>query len=330
MFIKRIIIVCAGLLSAQAGAPLLKAGPPPLGAEQVKDLSLAELARIIAATELRSRPLRLVMEERPVALTGGGAPAVSSVHHVLILEPGSKRERYDVIDYQSSNHEPYLISSFTDGIHSGRWERALKAEEVAPWLSGRAPLALRSSGMCYLGPDVRRSPELLLRLLGMSMCGRPLAEHLQGLREDTTNLTPDAAGDGVVVQNKFRKLTFDAQGLLKQALMFQPERGVPAVAGADGGEAPLTLVESIAVLETGRLGDITVPTRISRHMHARGVVIESIFVVSLADSSILTAEDITAATNPILAQGTIIANSPSGLGIEKARPAFEAGEAPGK
>lgn len=322
MFIKRSIIVCVGLLFVEAGVPWLKADLPPLGVEQANDLNLAELAKILAATELRSRSLRLVMEERPVALASAGGPDAFPVHHVLILEPGSKRERYDVVDYQSFDHAPYLTSSFKDGVHSGRWERALKADDVPLFLRGDAAAIQPSHGMCYLGPDVRRSPDLLLRLLGMTMGGKPLAEHVQGLREDGTTLTPDAGGDGVVLQNKFKKLTFDAHGTLKQALMFQPERRAPVVAGADGNEAPFALVESIAVLETGRLGDIVVPTKISRHMHARGVVAESTFTVSLADSRLLTTEDVTAATNPILAQGTIIANSPSGLGIEKARPAF--------
>lgn len=322
MFIKRSIIVCVGLLFVEVGAPFLKAGPPPLGVEQAKDLNLAEVAKILAVTGLRSRPLRLVVEERPVDLSRTGDAAVWPVHHMLTLEPGSKRERYDVVDYQSSDHTPYLTSSFTDGVHSGRWERSLKADEVPFFLHGDAAAAQRSHGMCYLGPDVRRSPDPVLRVLGMSMVGRPMAEYVQGLREDGTTLTLDTGGDGVVLQNKFKKLTFDAQGLLKQALMFQEERGVPAAAAGGGDKVPLTLVESIAVLETGRLGDIVVPTKISRHVHVRGAVVESVFVVSLKDSRILTAEDVTAATNPILVPGTIIVDSPSGLGIEKARPAF--------
>lgn len=326
MFIKQSFIVCVGLFSAVVAPPFLKAESPPLGAEKVKDMNLAQLAKTLAASGLRSRPLRLVMEEQPVDLSQAGNAAGWPVHHVITLEPGSKRERYDVVDYQSSDRAPYLTSSFTDGVHSGRWERALKADEVPLFLHGDAGAAQRSHGMCYLGPDVRRSSDPLLRLLGITMVGRPLAEYVQGLRDDVTTLTPDAGGDGVVLQNKFKKLTFDAQGLLKQALMYQQDSGVPAAAAGGGDEVPLTLVESIAVLESGKLGDIVVPTKISRHVHVRGAVVESVFVVSLKDSRILTVEDITAATNPMLAPGTIIANSPSGLGIEKARPAFEAGE----
>lgn len=312
----------AVLLAAGPSLPCLAENAVPLGVEQVQGLTLPGLAKILAETGLRSRSLRLVIEERPVALSGAGGAVAPPVHHVLFLEPGSKRERYDVVDYQSSNHVPYLTSSFTDGVHSGRWERALKADDVPSFLRGDAATAQRSHGMCYLGPDVRRSPDVLLRLLGLTMVGRPLAEYVQGLRDDATTLTPDAAGDGVVLQNKFKKLTFDADGLLKQALMFQQERGVPPAAAGGGDEVPLTLVESIAVLESGNLGDMVVPTKISRHVHARGDVVESVFVVSLKDSRILTAEDVTTATNPILVPGTIIANSPSGLGIEKARPAF--------
>lgn len=133
-----------------------------------------------------------------------GGPAASPFHHVLFLEPGSKRERYDVVDYQFSDHRPSLTSSFSEGVHSGRWERSLKADDLALFIRGAAT-AQRSHSMCYLGPEVRRSPDVLLRVLGIATAGRPLAEHVQGLREDVTTLTPDAGGDGVVLQSKLKK-----------------------------------------------------------------------------------------------------------------------------
>ncbi len=289
------------------------ADPGPLEMEFVKGITLAELSKILAATDLRRLPLRLVLDEKitPISPEDKAVPQIR--HHVLMVEPGSKRLRYDRVDYGRSGNAPYVCSSFTDGVQAGRWESGLRSEDIPLLLKGDAGVIQRR-GMCYIGPNVCYSPDIVLRVMGLTMGGKPMADKVRELGDDAV-ITPDNAGDGLVVVTKLNKLMFDAHGVLRQYFMFRsgPE-------GGDGGDP--TIVESIMVTKTGHLGAIPLPTQMHRYLNVREFSEDSVFELRVADCRALTPQEMIEATNPRISEGTVLIDGKNGLTLEKEMRAF--------
>jgi len=310
MSFNRYAIVCVGLLFGGLVQTFPAADPGPLNADAVGGLSLEALSKILASTKLRRLPLRLVLDERISTLSPENKKAVRLIHHVLMIDPGSERLRYDKLDYGPAGNVPYVCSSFTDGVHSGRWESGLKPEDVPLLLKGDSE-SVERRGMLYAGPGVCYSPDLVLRVMGLTMSGRPLAASVGKLGDDAV-LTPDAAGDGVLVETKFRKLIFDAQGGLRQCLMFE----------SDPEGRNLTIKESILVTETGKIGAIPVPTKMHRRFSSEGEMLESAFELRVADCRIITSQELVEATNPWISPGTAWTGGQNGQALDKRRRAF--------
>jgi len=252
MTFNRKAIVCAGLLFWSLLQTSSATDPAPLNSDAVSGLTLAGLSKILESTDLRRLPLRLVLDERitSLALKDKSAPEIR--HHVVMVEPGSKRLRYDRVDYNTSDHTPYVCRSFTDGVHFGRWESVLRPEDVPRLLKGD-PGFVQRGGMFYVGPNGCYSADLVLRVMGMTMGGKPMANKVRELGDDAV-ITPDNAGNGLVVATKLKKLTLDAHGVLRQYFMFRSDPEGDAVGDP-------TILESILVTEAGHVGTIPVPTK---------------------------------------------------------------------
>jgi hypothetical protein len=313
MSFNRKAIVCAGLLFGGLLQTSPAADPAPLNSDAVNGLTLAGLSKILESTDLRRLPLRLVLDERIASLSPEDKTVPQIMHHVIMVEPGSKRLRYDRVDYGRSGNDPYVCSSFTDGVHSGRWESALRPADVPRLLKGDAGFVQRG-GMLYVGPDVCYSADIVFRVMGLTMGGKPFADAIRELG-DSAVLTPDAAGDGLLVVTKFKKLMLNAHGVLSQYFMFGH--------GFEGaGNDDLTIIESILVTETGHVGTIPVPIKMHRRFNSEGRTKESTFELRVADCRTVSTQEMIEATNPLLSKDTVLTSGKNGLGREKEMRAF--------
>ncbi|WP_395751108.1 hypothetical protein [Prosthecobacter sp.] len=309
------VIVCAGLVFG-GHAPWSLAGDlVPFSGDVVQGMSVEQISKALASTALRRQPLRLVLSEKATSQAAEGKPASQILYHVIWVEPGSRRMRYDRVDYATSDKSPYVVSSFTDGVHSGRWESGVKEEDVPRLLSGDDSIA--RGGMCYLGPAVCYSPQIVLRVLGLTMLDKPMAEVVERWGNGAT-IIPDAAGDGLTLETQTKKLMFDGHGLLKQYLMFDAARE------ADAGGDP-TIVESILVTATGQVGTFAVPTQICRRINIEGRTHESVFELRVKDCRLFNTQEMDQAVNPLLPQGTPLVGGKPGDRIETARRVFGEG-----
>jgi|GEM_PF-1572410 len=308
---RNILALAVFLLGGVQNSPATD--PGPLKLEFVKGTTLVELSKILAGTDLRRLPLRLVLDEKTTPISAEDKTVPQIRHHVLMVEPGSKRLRYDRVDYGSSGNAPYVCSSFTDGVQAGRWESGLRPDDIPRLLKGDA-LVIQRRGMCYIGPNVCYSPDIVLRVMGLTMGGKPMADKVRELGDDAV-ITPDNAGDGLVFSTKFKKLTLDAHGVLRQYLMFRsdPEGGV-------GGD--LTMEESILVTKSGHVGSIPLPTQMHRYLNIREFSEDSVFELRVADCRVLTSQEMIEATNPWISEGTVLLDGKNGLTLEKDRRAF--------
>ncbi|WP_395747525.1 hypothetical protein [Prosthecobacter sp.] len=299
-------IVFAGLLFGGLVQTSPAADAAPLNQEVVQGLSLEALSKILASTDLRRLPLRLVLDEK---VSSGDQEAPEIRHHVLMFDPGSKRLRYDRLDYGPSGSAPFVCSSFTDGVHSGRWESGLKPEDVPRILKGDSALVERR-GMFYTGPNVCYSADILFRVMGLTMLGKPLAAWVGDLG-DTTAITPDGAGDGLVLETSSKKIILDAHGVLRQFLFYSQPK-----------EDKVTILESILVTETGLVGAIPVPTKMHRRVSFKGMAEESDFELRVADCRVITTQELAEATNPWISTGSVVIGGKNGLTLGKPMRAF--------
>jgi hypothetical protein len=281
-----------GILSLQTHAQDLRITPAAA--------ALRELISAISSQPLSTSRIRVVFEEK-----NGRAPLATvespmTRHHVLWLDSSLKSYRYDFIDYTTSKKQPYVMASFSDGRHEARCDRALPPALLERILNGQED-SIREGSFCYRGPSPCRTPDIILRVLGLTTVGMPMGEYLQKVQESKDfEASQDQKGEWLI-KGKSWQMTFDASGILRHYLR---ESAAPMNPGTAG---PGHLVEEITVENSTRIGLLLVPSSITRvfALPKEGIW-EEHYVLREEGTKVVEREGFEGATNPVLPPGVIL------------------------
>jgi hypothetical protein len=288
----KILVLWLGMLSFQAHSQNSVTTP--------ETAALRELVSVISAQPLATSRLRLVFEEKngPAPLATVKTPTTR--HHVLWIDPSLTSYRYDFIDFTTSNKSPYVMASFTDGHHQARCDGAVRPASLEKILNGQED-SIRENSFCYRGPSPCRTPDIILRVLGLTTVGMPMGQYLEKV-QDTKDfeISQDQKG-GWLIKGKSWQLTFDASGILQHYLRTSAALVNP------GNPGPGHLVEEITVENTARIGPVVVPSSITRVFAIPGEGIrEEHYVLREVGSKVIEREEFEGASNPVLPPGVTL------------------------
>ena len=174
----------------------------------------------------------------------------------------------------------------------------------------------RRGGFCYIGDDVMRDPDLLYRILGMTISGRRVVDYFGAAKPGKFNISILDGGDaGFEVSSISKSFRFGTDGGLQSYKWTGPSLDSSGVR---------KLLESIVVEEYCNVGGIALPKIVKREAEARGIKVEAIYTLREDLSKLLSKEEFQGGSDPLLSPGVIVVDQKTNveMTVESAERAF--------